>query len=467
MAEQPDLRPHIEAFRVAHHLPSLVVAVVRDGQAVEVIGTAAPGHPVPNAHTVSRIASMTKSVTAAGVLMLREAGRLSLDDPIASHVPELAGLPRPTGDGPPITVRHLLTMSSGLATDDAWGDRHLDAGRQDMDMWFAALEEMAHPVGVTFEYSNLGYGMLGRLLDHLTGDGLGWISDHLLTPLGMHDTVWDLDAARATRALQPHRVVDGVIETEGQDALASGGLSAMGGLWTTVEDLARWVGFWCDAFPARDGEDGAPLSRASRREAQQVATAYDPPDVLHRPDGSVRVVGQGYAMGLERHHHLALGPMVLHGGGLPGYGSHMRWLPERGLGVVAMANRTYSPVRLLTDSVLELLVGTDAMPAAPGHDTTRLESAAGALTALFNDWDDGRAEALFADNMVLDDPLSRRRATAQRLVDRCGPLELAGVEPLSRTNGTMTVSGPRGNVTLDLELCPIDLRRIQRYEVCD
>ena len=66
---------------------------------------------------------MTKSFTAATILGLRDEGRLSLDDPIARHVPEVAGLHGPTADSPPITVRHLLTMSSGLGTDDPWGDR--------------------------------------------------------------------------------------------------------------------------------------------------------------------------------------------------------------------------------------------------------------------------------------------------------------------------------------------------------
>ena len=74
---------------------------------------------------------MTKSFTAATVLSLRDEGRPRLDDPIAEHVPELAGLRRPTADAPAITVRHLLTMSAGLATDDPWGDRQqgLDLAR--------------------------------------------------------------------------------------------------------------------------------------------------------------------------------------------------------------------------------------------------------------------------------------------------------------------------------------------------
>jgi CubicO group peptidase (beta-lactamase class C family) len=82
------------------------------------VGEEAP----PDADTGFRIASMTKSFTAATIVGLRDGGLLALDDPIARHVPELAELRGPTADSPVITIRHLLTMSAGLATDDPWGD---------------------------------------------------------------------------------------------------------------------------------------------------------------------------------------------------------------------------------------------------------------------------------------------------------------------------------------------------------
>ena len=115
------------------------------------------GGPVPDAGTVFRIASMTKSFTATLVLMLRDGGALRLDDLAADYVPELAGLELPTPDSPPITIRHLLTMTSGFPTDDPWGDR-----QQGLDpAVFARLLadggiRSAWAPGTKFEYSNLG-----------------------------------------------------------------------------------------------------------------------------------------------------------------------------------------------------------------------------------------------------------------------------------------------------------------------
>ena len=92
--------------------------------------------------TVFRIASMTKSFTAATVLALRDAGELRLDD----EVPLLAGV-RATADSPPITYRHLLSMGSGLPEDDPWADRHMDMTAAEVATLVAGGLVFAHPDG--------------------------------------------------------------------------------------------------------------------------------------------------------------------------------------------------------------------------------------------------------------------------------------------------------------------------------
>ena len=90
-----------------------------------------------------------------------------------------------------MTVRHLLTMSSGLATDDAWADRHLDLHDAELDAIVADGVTFAWMPGATFEYSNLGYGILGRVVRNITGSTLQQhVTEHLLQPLGMTRTSW-------------------------------------------------------------------------------------------------------------------------------------------------------------------------------------------------------------------------------------------------------------------------------------
>jgi D-alanyl-D-alanine-carboxypeptidase/D-alanyl-D-alanine-endopeptidase len=116
-----------ERWALRTHAPGLAWGLVRDGALAEAggIGTLRAGQEAAvDADAVFRIASMTKSFTAAALMTLVVEGRVRLDEPVATYVPELASWRGPTADGPPITVRHLVSMESGLPNDDAWADRH-------------------------------------------------------------------------------------------------------------------------------------------------------------------------------------------------------------------------------------------------------------------------------------------------------------------------------------------------------
>ena len=129
MSRDEGLRAVDEAFErlfAEGTIPGMAYGVVIAGDLVHARGLGTLHHGedhVPDADSVFRIASMTKSFTASAVLLLRDEGALLLDEPVGTYVPELAGFRGATADSPLITVRHLLTMSSGLPTDDPWGDR--------------------------------------------------------------------------------------------------------------------------------------------------------------------------------------------------------------------------------------------------------------------------------------------------------------------------------------------------------
>src|SRR5690625_6344315 len=103
--------------------------------------------------SISRIASMTKSFTAAAVLALRDEGALRLDDPVASHVPESANAFAGGDDAPAVTIRDLLTMSSGLVTDNPWGDRQESMTREQFAATLRGGLGQVHEVGTGFERS--------------------------------------------------------------------------------------------------------------------------------------------------------------------------------------------------------------------------------------------------------------------------------------------------------------------------
>jgi CubicO group peptidase (beta-lactamase class C family) len=457
---------HLAGVAERHHVPGIAAGIVFQGTLVHSMGLGelGDGRGQPDGQSLFRIASMTKSFTAAAVLHLRDAGRVRLDDPIAEYVPSWRGLRGPTRDSAAVTVRHLLTMQSGMATDDAWADRHLDVDRSTMESWFASGATFAYSPGEAFHYSNLGYGILGRLVTDVAGVPMTrYVTEELLEPLGMRHTVFEhTDAPAGTRVAVGHAWIDDAWVPE--EPLADGGLGPMGGLWSTVEDLARWVAFFCDAFPPRDDDDHGPLSRATRREMQQISTPVMTSLTRASTDAPLRAGPTGYGMGLLTVYHLKLGTMTGHSGGLPGFGSNMRWLPQRGFGLVALGNLTYAPIAPATYDLMDLLDSHDAIPAARQPPASLLGDRAARLADLLSAWDDSVADELFADNVFLDSDRAHRRAAADELVARHGALTVRTVEPVSRTSGEAILAGERGQVRVDLQLSPQVPPRVQWYE---
>lgn len=435
----------------ATRAPGVAWGLVRDGElaASGGLGTRRVGEDLPpDADTVFRIASMTKSFTGAALMTLVVEGRLRLDDPVSSVVPELTGLRGATADAPPLTVRHLVSMESGLPTDDPWADRHLDLSDDGMDALIAAGPSFAWTPGTRFEYSNLAWGLVGRVIERAAGvRAQELVSARLLGPLGMAATTWTRpgDAPVA----EPYRVEDDVWRHEGAP-VGDGTIAPMGGLWTTVRDLARWVGFFQDAWPPRDDPEEGPLPRWARREMQQLRRIDGVLSVRPRPDGPSRTMAHGYGIGLSIRVDPRLGEMVGHSGGLPGYGSHMRWLPDRGIGIVAVSNVTYGAMTAACGEALDVLEDRGELGARRPAPAPRLEAAASRAAALLSGWTDEAAGAFLSDNAAPDESLERRARQARALVERHGALRVGTVDAETPMRGAFTAADGLVRVELGL-----------------
>ena len=127
-----------------------------------------PSKSPVTADSVFRIASMTKSFTAISILKLRDEGKLSLDDPAEKYVPEMAGLKYPTTDAPKITIRHLLSHAEGFPEDNPWGDRQLADTDEQLSQMLRAGIPFSNAPGLVYEYSNLGFAILGRIVTNVS-----------------------------------------------------------------------------------------------------------------------------------------------------------------------------------------------------------------------------------------------------------------------------------------------------------
>ena len=188
----------------------------------------------------------------------------------------------------------------------------------------------------------------------------------------------------------------------------------------------------------------------------------------HRYIGHRTVAGDRlpytYGFGLVLVDDDELGPVVTHSGGLPGYGSNMRWLPGRGVGVVALANATYAPMLELTSRMLALVAEQDVIPSATRPPPIDVEAAGRRLVSLVNRWDDSDAQDVFTQSLVLDDDLGRRAVAAADLIAETGELTIISIEATSAAGGKMRCAGAAGrDATISFLLAPRRPLQIQSY----
>ena len=464
------------AFAERAHVPGIAYGVIVGGHLVHV-GTAglrdvAARAPVDTT-TVFRIASMTKSFTAAAILQLRDAGKLALDDPASKYVPEMRTVRGPTGDAPVITIRHLLTHSEGFPEDNAWGDRQLAVRDDELSRTLRDGVPFSTTPGTAYEYSNLGFAILGRIVARASGMPYArYMATRVFAPLGMRHTYLEPARVPAERRAVGHRWQDGAWALE--PSLADGAYGPMGGMLTSVGDLSRWVAFLADAWPPRDGADSPVLSRASRREMQQL-WRFSGTSAARDPMAGLAFTTGGYGYGLAVRHGVTAGmtglcrqPLaVSHSGGLPGWGSIMRWFPESGVGVVALGNLTYTSWGAPLDSAVARIARTGALAPRPVEPAPVLVERQREVSRLVATWDDALADRVAAMNLFLDESRDGRRTELARLVREaggsCRPEGALVAENALRGRWRMRCA--TGDLRVAITLAPTQPARVQVLDV--
>ena len=183
-----------------------------------------------------RLASVSKQFTAAAILLLAEDGRLSLDDPVRRWLPSLPAV------ADPITLRHLLTHTSGLVDyedlmGEDWQGQIRDAGVLEL---LEREDRLYFPPGSAYRYSNGAYALLALIVEQASGlDYPAFLQQRIFEPLGMHDTLAFVEGGPPV----PHRA-DGYSEGEGgwtrTDQSTTSAVLGDGGIYSSIDDLARW-----------------------------------------------------------------------------------------------------------------------------------------------------------------------------------------------------------------------------------
>ncbi len=274
-------------------------------------------------NTIYRVGSISKSFTGIALLQLWERGFLDLDDPVAGVLPELSGLAeRPEGAGS-ITFRHLASHTAGLIREpllEGSTDGPLEYWEDKILASIPTTSFYALP-GESYQYSNIGFGILGYSLSRVTGIPFMELVDaSIIRPLGMHSSGFVVTPAVAEQLATGYVVRrDGSVDSEipYREHVGRGYKVPNGGIYSTVGDLARFVaGLTGAATVPALGPEGRRLIRTSQT-----------------PEGNSR-----YSFGFSISRREGAPDLVGHGGSVAGYNAHLKFEPESGIGVVLLRN---------------------------------------------------------------------------------------------------------------------------------
>lgn len=453
-------------FAEKHHLPSLVYGLVVDGKLIHsgqvgIINTTTKNSA--NNASVYRIASMSKSFAAMAILKLRDAGKLRLDDPAYLYIPALKGQ-KFSYDSPDITIRHLLTHAAGFPEDNPWGDRQLAISDETMLKMFKKGISFSNTPGTAYEYSNMGFAMLGYIIKKVSGQTYQtYINENILKPLGMVNTYWDYTKVPKNQLVKGYRWLnENWVE---QPMLGDGAYGAMGGMLTTMDDFAKYTAFHLSASVS-DAKESPVLKRSSLREMHQPWNISSFNIENKSAEGKSFPFISAYGYGLrwieDAEHKIGIG----HSGGLPGFGSNWKILPKYGIGIISFANRTYAPVSELNAHILDTLVAITHLKPKPLAVSAILKQRQNELVALLPAWKNAESKGIFAENFFLDYFPNSLRKESEELFNNVGKiLKINEIVPENNLRGTFLLEGEKNNIEISFTLSPENPALIQAYHI--
>jgi CubicO group peptidase (beta-lactamase class C family) len=445
---------------------SAVVGIVMDGELVYQGAFGAVdtvSNTRPDTDTLFRIGSLSKSFAAAAILKLRDEGKLALDDPAVRYVAELSKVRGAAAGSPSITIRHLLTMTSGLAYDDTWGPVSYGYDRQELARFFDEGVTLVSQPGERVAYSNLGYAILGLVIERVSQLSFrDYVSRQIFQPLGMSSAGWS--PTPQGMAVGYHRNKDELVREPHPD---DGVFAPAGGIYSSLRDFSRYVAFQLAAYADVDADapEAAPLARATVREMHRghawMRWGHDAPVASYHADRGLKLMASGYGFGWVNNTTCDYEGIVQHGGYEPGYYAYVRLLPRHGLGVITLSATAaigdYETFRGALNVMRErgLLSGMEPV-------TPMLRDAQSRVNRLLARWDDDLGRATFDPGSLQYSWFSNIGQELQKLALAHGACAPDGeLEASTATQASWRVRCARGAIDFSVWLNPATRPRVQ------
>jgi CubicO group peptidase (beta-lactamase class C family) len=411
-----------------------------------------------------RIASMSKSFTAMAILKLRDEGKLKLDDPVYLYIPEMKGQ-KLTKDAPEITVKNLLSHSAGFPEDNPWGDRQLADTDEELITLIKKGISFSNDPGVAYEYSNMGFAMLGYIIKKVTGIPYSkYIADNIWKPLGMSQAEWEYTQVSPNDLAHGYRWIN---DNWREEALLHDGIyGAMGGMITSVESFSKYVALHQSAWPVSNNEEVGPVKRSSIREMHQPWRFAGLNANYKYPSGRACAMASAYAYGLRWTKDCEGRETIGHSGGLPGFGSNWVILQEYGIGVILFANVTYASTGNPNTAALDTLIRLAKLKPRQLSPSKILTQRRDELVKLLPNFTNAQSSGIFAINFFSDYFTDVMKKEANSIFAKTGKIISVGeVVPDNQLRGYFIMEGENANVMVSFTLTPENPALIQEYHI--
>jgi CubicO group peptidase (beta-lactamase class C family) len=361
-----------------------------------------------------------------------------------------------------------MTHGAGFPEDNPWGDRQLADTDKDLIELIGKQLSFSNPPGIAYEYSNLGFALQGKIITVVSGmQYQEYIKKNILEPLGMKTTTYEYGDVAPDKLAHGYRWLN---EKWNEEELLhdtkDGSWGAMGAMISSIDEFGSYMAFHLSAWPPNNAPDNGPIKRSSVREMHHPWrwNGFNPN--YKYPSGRQCAVTSAYCYGLGWLKDCEGRTYIAHSGGLPGFGSQWRIMPDYGIGIVSFANRTYSPMGFVNMQILDTIIKIAGLQPMQIQPSKILEQRKNDLVKILPEWNNAAQSGIFAENFFPDYPIDTLKKYARDLYAKAGKIiSVKEVKPENQLRGSFIIEGEKTNIEVYFTLSPENPPLIQEYHI--